>query len=103
MQTVSECGWVCVHDAVAHLLGALDPCEPLGVFECGLWALSERAQDGACLVLIVGYGLVQVLGACRRTLRGAPAPSGASPHEFWPAGSSEHTYYVKRVQKAGRI
>jgi len=75
-------------------LRAVDPCAPLGVLECARWALSERARDGLCIVLLVCY-CVFALGACLRAPRTVARRVAVSPQHFWPEPANPHTYYVK--------
>ena len=79
----------------AFALRAVDPCAPLGVLECARWALSERARDGLCIVLLAGYCGACVLGACVRAPRRAAGRGAVSPEKFWPEPANPHTYYVE--------
>jgi len=91
--------------AASFALRALDPCAPLGVLECARWALSARAKDGLCVVLVAGYsvysaacGLVKLLRAPRSE------PAAALPEQFWPGRQDPRTRYVRRglTQKTQR-
>ena len=75
-------------------LRVVDPCAPLGVLECARWALSERARDGLCIVLLVCY-CVFALGACLRAPRSVARCVAVGPRHFWPEPANPHTYYVK--------
>ena len=86
---------------VAYALHAVDPCMPLGVLECARWALSMRAMDWLCLVLVFCYALACVLAAGVRALKtpGNACTPAVHPALFWPPAPHTKTYYVKRVRK----
>ena len=86
---------------VAYALHAVDPCMPLGVLDCARWALSTRAMDGLCLVVVLCYALASLLQAGVRTVktqRNCCTPA-VHPALFWPPSPHTTTYYVKSVRK----
>ena len=88
LPTITECPILCL---CSH---KWPHCAPLGVLECARWALSERARDGLCIVLLVCY-CVFALGACMRAPRTVARRVAVSPQHFWPEPANPHTYYVK--------
>ena len=78
-------------------LRAVDPCAPLGVLECARWALSERARDGLCVVLVASYGAYCAACVLGAVLRAPQTGHGAaSPEQFWPGRVDPRTFYVWR-------
>ena len=91
--------------AASFVLRALDPCAPLGVLECARWALSARAQDGLCVVLVAAYSVYTAACVLRKLLRAPPSqPVAVSPERFWPGRPDPRTRYVRRglTQKTQR-
>jgi len=82
--------------AASFALRALDPCAPLGVLECARWALSARAQDGLCVVLVAAYSVYTAACVLRKILRKPPSEPAASPERFWPGRVDPRTRYVRR-------
>jgi hypothetical protein len=87
--------------AVLYALRALDPCMPLGVLECARWALSMRAMDGLCVVLVSCYALASVLllGVRALTTQKKECTSAVHTALFWPTALPTKTYYVKLPRK----
>lgn len=83
---------------VSYVARALDPCKPLGVLECAKWVFSERCRDDACVVMLVSYSAVCLVGACRRVVWPPKARGAPSPEQFWPAPPDYNTYCIRRTR-----